>query len=126
MRPLHARDRGGDVEHHLVERQTIGHVPALVGLAERHHGAGRDAVVDAGENGVVAVARIAAHHALELVSEAEDLLQDDQAALARSARRSTERLEREAVGRLQRDRLFDDVGILACHGRLARSMRRST
>ena len=98
-RPAHAVGDGGDVEHHLVEGEVVGEVAAAVRLAERHHGAGRDAIVQRRDDRVVAVARVGAHDVLQLIGDAEDLLQDDEATLRRARRRGAEGLELEAVSR---------------------------
>ena len=80
-----------------------------------------DAVEERGDDGIVAVAHIGAHDALELVGDAEDLLQDDKAAFAALLRRGAECLERKAVGGGELDRRLGDVGRFAGYGCLARS-----
>jgi hypothetical protein len=85
--------------HHLVERQAVSQVPAPLGFGKRHHRARRHAVVNAGENRVVAVARMGPHHAFELVGQAENFLENDKPAFAALLGRGVKGLEGMAVGR---------------------------
>jgi hypothetical protein len=96
---LHAIHRGADIEHHLVERQTVGEVPTPLGFGERHHRARRHAVVNAWKDRIVTIARIGPHHAFELVGQAENFLQYDQAALAGAFGRGVKGFEGMAIGR---------------------------